>query len=195
MRTQICTSCKKELPRNEKYFSKYKHGTSRGYRMFAFSRRCLECREFHANFKKCGRCKKVFPKTLEYFPIRKEPQKKKDGTIVIYHLLKFQCIECSLKTHREIQKRIYYDDLEKSREIVRRKYWKNPEKRRAATQAWRERNPNKIKEHDKLRIDSISDSYICNHLGIPVSETPAELIEAKRLMIKIHREIKLNHEL
>gem|GEM_PF-4626743 len=58
---------------------------------------------------------------------------------------------------------------------------------------WTEENKEQIKLKNKTKSikyrDELSDSYVANVLRLPISQLTPEIIETKRLIIKIKREL------
>lgn len=88
----------------------------------------------------------------------------------------------------------------------REKYALNPEPRKNASKKarknrysersqkikeWKTKRPEKIREYSrrsyKKQKEMISDSYLKHELGFPVDEAPHEIIELKRLQLKLRR--------
>ena len=63
----------------------------------------------------------------------------------------------------------------------------NPEKEKAYSKAYYKANPEKIKARSKKAMETISQSYIATRLHIPISLLTPELIDQKRLQLKIIR--------
>ena len=88
----------------------------------------------------------------------------------------------------EYNKKRYKNNLEKN------KLWKknNPEKLRIYAQKWKKNNPEKEKRNKKRSRDNLSNHYVRSfiyRMGFPKESITKELIETKRTLIKIHREI------
>jgi ABC-type nitrate/sulfonate/bicarbonate transport system substrate-binding protein len=69
------------------------------------------------------------------------------------------------------------------------KAWReaNPEKAKANEKAWREANRQKVAVKNKVKIESLTDGYIANVLGMPIAQIPPELIKAKRKQLLLLR--------
>jgi hypothetical protein len=95
-----------------------------------------------------------------------------------------------------VQRRSHYlSNVEKVSHQTKTWTKNNYERANAARKEWRARNPEKVKAQRKAKGDrdssSLSDVYVAwNLLGIPLSEAPSALIEAKRLHLQIKRLIK-----
>ena len=66
----------------------------------------------------------------------------------------------------------------------------NPEKYRIAAKEWRSKNPEKVKITQNKKVLNISNSYIACTLKRKVNEIPKEILETKRLIILLKRELK-----
>jgi hypothetical protein len=66
----------------------------------------------------------------------------------------------------------------------------NKEKLAAQQKAHREDNREKIATYNRRMVKSIADSYVAGRMGLPVKDIPQEVIEVKRLLITIKRELK-----
>ena len=66
-------------------------------------------------------------------------------------------------------------------------YKANPEKEKARFKAYHKANPEKEKAYSKKSRETITQSYIASRLHIPVSLLTPELIDQKRLQLKIIR--------
>jgi len=75
----------------------------------------------------------------------------------------------------------------KNRLLFNKQYKKNRLKSNKRTQGWRANNPEKITEYAAVKSKEMHNGYIASMFGIPLSEIPPELIEAKRAQLKLHR--------
>lgn len=117
----------------------------------------------------------------------------------------------SCKTCIAIKSKLYYtENREKYQEkgktwyqenkLKQRLYnqnWRklNIEKKRAANKIWRDMNPDKVKvsqsKSDKKRCENLIDSHIAHVcFRMHTADVPKELIELKRIHIKLNRELK-----
>jgi ABC-type nitrate/sulfonate/bicarbonate transport system substrate-binding protein len=93
------------------------------------------------------------------------------------------------------KKRWAAKNREKCREYFKAWEKRNPEKarefRRLQKKAWAKRNPEKARQqrsrNRKRDVEKIADRYIRRLLGISGVTIPPELIEVKRLQLKIMR--------
>jgi len=97
------------------------------------------------------------------------------------------------------------NNIDKCRENDRLNYAKNRDKINKYQRDWYIANKSNAKERNKrwvnknkdiksyLKVDTqclnLTDAYIAHALRIPVDDCPAELIEAKRAQLKLHRAI------
>lgn len=110
--------------------------------------------------------------------------------------------EFALYQNRKKEKRVRGDCKSCFNAATIKRIAEDPEqnaRKKARDTAWRKRNPCKVKKYKErqegnLRIfyakqrDELTDRYVINRLGLRVnSDIPSELIEAKRLQIKIER--------
>lgn len=131
----------------------------------------------------CGTCKESFPKTSEFFFKRVIKQKLSNGEIAIYNCFRSDCITCYGKkgSKRKVDKRC--KDLKCNISEYQQK-WKE--------QYSKTRTKHNIKKQStimKYHVENITDLYIANRFRKKVSELPKEIIETKRLIIKLKREI------
>ena len=193
--------------------------------------------------KTCGTCRKEYPKTKNYFFIRKIKQHNAKGELKIYNSFRSDCKSCRAKkgSKRRVAKRCkeMNCDISEYRENWKKQYSKTRTMDLVAknqltngeynvyrsylkkglifsVKEYRERvyvnkhsKPwlrkfdygGKVFLEDKERrnkanrnkIDNITDSYITNYLGYKKNEVPKEIIETKRLLIKLKRELNITN--
>lgn len=188
METKVCTKCKKEFPKTTDFFygkvvkQKNKKGISIYYLLRAM---CKSCNNEHTEKNR----------------------------------IKKRCLElgCSIDEYEEYWRKDLYQKLKKNPNIhglglssgqinVLNKKIKNGYKfttveqykldcRANVSKCRRKYNYGDIsfvttKQINQKRIENISDSYIANSMGLPVSEVPKEILTTKRLIIKLKRELK-----
>lgn len=118
---------------------------------------------------KCGETKQ-----LNDFP--KYSSKGKNGR-------RKKCKKCHNKDHL---KYIYGDDARRAKKKIYDDKWRknNPNK----VKAYRDKQKNNMKKYADFNREKLTDRYIRNRLGLSVNdEVSQELIESKRLQIKIQR--------
>jgi hypothetical protein len=184
METKICTCCKLELPKTEGYFllkskrKNYKWKVNEIYRS-----NCKKCWYQKTSEQRIlKRCNELGIERSEWDVWKREDMLKKPI---------FQMKDERLKDfERPLRRRI----LKKIREenyvfTTIENYYKECSEN--ISKAHRKYNYNIA---GKLNSDIISnempDYYIANRLKIPISELPKEIIETKRLLLKIKRELK-----
>jgi len=182
MGTKKCTKCGEVKSLSE--FGKIKSGTFKGKQRYRLSSQCYGCKKDHELFKTCTICNCKLPKTKEHFQTRKD----KSGT-KIYVFFRHACRKCLNAKVAKYKREKYSKDIVKGRIESRRKYWKDPIRSRENQRRWKEKNPNNSIERDRRRIKNLGSSYIALMIGMPVNECPQELIESKRLVIQIKREL------
>lgn len=201
-----------------------------------------------SGYKTCGTCKNKYPKTTEYFFVKKIKQQDAKGELKIYNSFRSDCKKCHAKKgeKKRIEKRCkemgcnvseysvswkkqytrtrtidleakkHLTEGQYNRYILLRKndktldyktYLKNVEKNK------QQRNNRLIKEvlskkkyftkQDKrlaLRMyarnekDRLTDAYVANVvMKCKISDLSPEIIETKRSIIKLKRELKINN--
>lgn len=185
---KTCTRCNKELHVDN--FKKIKAGTKQGKQQYKYSAWCHNCKFDYDNYKKCSICEQKLPKTKDYFNVKITKQVNKNGEAT-YYSFKYACKKCLNEKIAKYKRDKYWKEPEKYRADNRKKYWKDPEKSRKKTQEWRKNNIDKLRERDRNRVAKIEDSWLASLIGIPVSECPKELLENKRIVIKLKRELGL----
>jgi hypothetical protein len=141
--------------------------------------------------KKCCCCKAEFPKTLEFFHKQIIKEIRVDGRIAIYNSFRHVCRACYKNKSKDTSKKRYWINPELSREVNNKKRRKNIDAHRKCVANYRLRFPEKMKAADDKRTLELPDSKIANMLGLPTKDIPKDIIEMKRLTIKLQRELKL----
>jgi hypothetical protein len=136
--------------------------------------------------RKCGQ-----EKPLEEFA------KNKECVLGHSHICKQCKAEQSRKRHaanpekyREQFRKYRAANPEKCREQFRKYRAANPEKYRERSRKYRAANPEKYREYNRKYREELSDGYLIGqlkHCNLPV--TP-EIIDYKRIQLKLYREIK-----
>jgi hypothetical protein len=203
-----CTSCNLEFPKTDEYFRKNGNFLRSSCKMCLnknLAKKTIEEKkirkaETHKSWclinrpakekhilKTCGTCKLAFERTKENFRARPDGIKDK---------LRSQCIPCFDKKQRERHIEFYKNNTEK--ELLRHKTWcqNNKEKRALTVRKTYLKNIEKNKTYDKKRIDNLTDSIVKIRIrqssNCYLHEIPQELIETKRLIIQLKRELKNN---
>ncbi len=89
-----------------------------------------------------------------------------------------QCFSCRAKEHAKLAVAWAKSHKEVISAIRAKKYRENKPYR------------DKVKARGIKYNKSLGDKYVCNFLGISAKEAPPDLIELKRLQIKLNREIR-----
>ena len=134
----------------------------------------------------CTCCKIEFPKTLEYFFAKITKQQNKNS-LATYYSFRSICKNCHAKKGDE--NRIKKRCLEMNCDIS--KYRENWKKQYSKT---RTKYFEKITK-SKFNALNLTDEYIANRLRINIKELPKEIIETKRLILQLKREIKWKIEI
>jgi len=140
--------------------------------------------------KTCNNCRIEFPKTKKYFHRKIIKQRTKKGDVE-YKSFRSDCITCYNKKIAEFKRKEYWRNPIESRKKAKTKRLNNPEMHREQVKKWRLNNPEKIKAKDLKRRKDLTDSCIAYSIGIPTNLIPKEVIETKRLIIKLKRQLKL----
>ena len=165
METKVCYKCKLELELS--FFSKNKNNKS------GFDGRCKCCSKYAAA------------------KWRKEnPEKSKDSN-------RASSVKFYLKNteKRKAQKRKWYsENIEKNMAYKAQYYLKNTEKYKVNKAKWYSENIEKIKDYSYKYTQKLPNSVVIRYLkqsiGVSNIDIPAEMIEVKRLQIKIKRKLK-----
>jgi superfamily II DNA helicase RecQ len=126
-----------------------------------------------SELKKCTKCGDEKPATLEFYGAQKDC---KNG-------LKPHCKACLSKAGK------LYHNLHSERILNQKKKWQqnNPEKTKNFIRKWKQKNTDKLRSYDKKNSEQLTDSRVRLRLGLRKDQCPPELIEVKRLQIKIKR--------
>jgi len=135
--------------------------------------------------KTCSCCKLEFPKTEIFFRKRAGKENKS---------FRSECKICFDKKARERHIEFYKNNTEKEKQ--RQKKWisENKERRAKTVHNAYLKNIDRRKSYDNKRINDLTDSVILNRICAQTSltrgEIPKELIETKRLLTQLKRQIK-----
>jgi len=175
--TKICTKCKIEMLATKEFFNAMKLGK-------------------YGLDSKCKKCKNA--SNEEYRKNNSEKLKE------IYR----KHYKENTKKYNERQKKWKKDNFEKVKKNRRKYYKENSEKSKKSIRKWRENNserdkqnqikykknnPEKVKEWTKKVTENLTDSYIAQLLKTPVKHLNPQIIETKRLIILIKRELRKNN--
>jgi hypothetical protein len=133
--------------------------------------------------KTCTNCKIEFPKTKDYFFVKIIKQQNKSG-LAIYNSFRSICKKCHGKKGEEnrIKKRCLEMDcnISKYRENWKKQYSKTRIKYDLIN----------FKTKSKYHSKELTDYYIANRFRLKMKEIPKEMIQTKRLIIQLKRELK-----
>ena len=136
-------------------------------------------------FRTCKKCNQEFPETEEYF--RLKPAK---GKLYMQHSCR-ECEKVKAKNYARLYRNGNREKVKKyERDRARKIRNENPEYLRRHQRNWYKNNKIKAIEWANDHTNDLSDNYVCAKLGMSVNDCPKELIEAKRIVLKIKREIK-----
>lgn len=137
-------------------------------------------------YKICTCCNKTFPKTFEFFRSRGGKTN---------HLLRSTCVTCFDIKQKKRHIEFYANNTTKERERYKGFYYRDIEYTHKKQQQSYLKNIDKSKKYDKERREALTDSIILNSIvattGISRHEIPKEIIETRRLIIQLKRELKL----
>jgi len=175
--TKICTGCKKEMLATKEFFHINKKGK------YGLTSKCKPCTKAKSeNYYKKNR-KKINETSRKWK--KENPEKVK-----------------------EIARKWYKENPEKCKEYSRKWYKENPEKCKEKGVKYRENNPEKFreymrksykkntekcKERSKINIENLTDSYVSSLMKTPVNHLNPQIIETRRLIILIKRELRKNN--
>ena len=189
---KTCGTCKKKLPKNKDYFfvrtSKQKLASGKIAIYKGFRSNCKKCHAVKGEeirIKK--RCKEL---DCDIYDYRENWKKQYSKTRTINLLAKKELTEGQYNTYKSHVKKGLSFDLKEHKERVYTNKHSKPWLRKFNYEGRvfledKERR-NKTNKH---KIENITDTYIVNYLGYKKGELPKELIETKRLLIKLKREL------
>ena len=193
---KICGSCKKEYPKTKKYFF------IRTYKEVLASGKTAIYKGFKSNCKKCHgikgaerrvkkRCKELDCNVSDY---RENWKKQYSKTRTINLLAKKELTEGQYNTYKSHVKKGLSFDLKEHKERVYINKHSKPWLRKFdyGGKVFLEDKERRDK-NNKNKIENITDSYIVNYLGYKKGEVPKEIIETKRLLIKLKRELNITN--
>ena len=138
--------------------------------------------------KKCTKCGVVFPLTTEYF--YRDSYAKIGFSAHCRSCMAIYIKEYNNKNKEKIkeQRKEYYSkNREKLIEYTKEYASKNREKRKE----YRSKNKEKINEYARKLVYNLHDCYIAGGLlKMRVKDVPKEVLELKRIIIKLRRELK-----
>lgn len=204
---KTCTKCKKELPANSINFNKQKNGK------YGLRSTCKSCsREIRRVYTSTDEYKKKHREKMSKW--RKEnPERMLEISRKNYKINghKYNAIKREkLKTDEEYREKVRLRE-KRYRESGRRKEMnqkpENMEKARirsrerrkdkekiehdyANNAKWREANRDIIRKKDREKRLNLDDSYLAQSMRVSVKDIPNEVLETRRIIIQIKRELK-----
>lgn len=185
MEFKICCTCKRELPKNEKYF--FKRITTKEYHSFRSD--CKECfykksekRKKEKRFKELKCTNENYKEAwIENMSFNKTKHKELYG------------IKQSTKQHitKKIDNGYEFTTLDNYKEDVKENIRNSQIKHRKYN--YSSDSLLSKKEINEAQMEAISKAIICNRFKIKANELPDELYENIKLTIKIKRELGLTH--
>ena len=184
-----CCACRKEFPKTTEYFftRKIKQFNAKGELKIydSFRSDCNKCRANKADIRRVKkRCKEMGCDVSEYREKWKEQYSK---TRIKNPDLRNEGLNYQVANNiSEWQKEGYvFTTYEQYRLDIRKKYSKSKRKYDYGDVDFIPKD-----KANRRGIINITDAYIALMLGYPVSEVPKDIIETKRLIIKLKRELK-----
>lgn len=187
VKTKTCTKCGREFPATLEYF----HSNSKG----GLCSRCKCCRnkqsvERYAENREHEslRHKKYREEHKEAESARSKKYRKKNKK----HILAYQRAHY-LKNKEDIlaKRRERYQKNKEAVSIQGRAYYQeNRENISLRQKKYRIKNQERFSLRDKEKVENLPNYYVARYLGVGANELPQDVIETKRLIIQIRREIK-----
>jgi len=193
-----CTKCGVEFPANEKHFFKktIKNKLASGEIATYYSLRAI-CKKCHAiNMKEAHRkrrCKELGCKKDDY--------QSAWVNRMSYNKLKIKSLE---NIDKELRSRIlneinrygyeFTSISDYHKHIERKRYnWRIVTGKRVRKYDYGHNDLLTLKERNDMYIKLQTDARLAQQMGLSVDDAPKELIETKRLIIKLKRELGLTH--
>jgi hypothetical protein len=164
--TKICTGCKIEMLATKEFFGIKKGGK------YGLRSRCKKCKKAFDGKYRIHNAKKIKKRNEKW---RKEnPEKVKE--------------HC--KKYRE-------NNIEKCKESIANWRKNNSEKYNENKKKWKKENPEKAKDirkkANRKNVKNLVDSYVADLLKTPIKHLNPQIIETRRLIILIKRELRKNN--
>lgn len=193
---KACGTCKKELPKNKKYFfiktTKQKLASGKIAIYKGFRSNCKKCHAVKGNERRVEkRCKELDCNISEY---RENWKKQYSKTRTMDLVAKNQLTNGEYNVYRSYLKKGLIFSVKEYRERVYVNKHSKPWLRKFdyGGKVFLEDKERRNKAN-RNKIDNITDSYITNYLGYKKNEIPEEIIETKRLLIKLKRELNITN--
>jgi hypothetical protein len=210
MITKVCTTCNKELPATKDNFNAQKNGR------FGLRSICKPCTKIYRKqytstdaYKKVHRERQVKwrkdnpEKSLELSRknYRKHSKRRNIERIEKYHtdpVFKAKVKERE-RRYKESGRRYEVQSTPEQREkaIIRSKKRRLNPKQKAhddkRDKIWRENNKDKLRKMHTEYRENLRDSYVAHSMRVSVKDLTPDILETKRLIIKLKRELKNNN--
>ena len=193
---KTCGFCKKELPKTKEYFfvkiAKQKLASGKIAIYKGFRSNCKKCHAIKGGQRRVKkRCKELDCNVSDY---RENWKKQYSETRTIDLIAKKELTEGQYNVYRSHVKKGLVFDLKKHKERVYINKHSKPWLRKFDYngKVFLDKKESMAKSN-RNKIDNITDSYITNYLGYKKNEVPKELIENKRLLIKLKRELNITN--
>jgi hypothetical protein len=179
--TKICTGCKKEMLATKEFFHAAKLGK---YGLRSMCKQCKNSigRKYRENNreKEKERKKKYYKNNFEKEKERVKKYRKNNSE---------KCMKDTEKWRK--------NNPEKVKEYSKKHYEDNSEKCKENNKKWAKNNPEKVKEkakkYSKEATKNLSNAYIATRLKTPLKHLNPQIIETRRLIILIKRELRKNN--
>ena len=175
--TKICTGCKKEMLATKEFFTVMKR------RKDGLNSKCKKCTKAYSK----KRYKENPEKHKEYSKkYRKNNPEKIKQIQKKYYKNNTEKRKGYWREYRE-------NNIEKIKENHKEYYKQNRKKNIESGKKYYKNNIKKIKERAKINIENLTDSYVATRLKKPIKHLNPQIIETKRLIILIKRELRKNN--
>tara|TARA_R110000796_G_C14437310_1_gene421880 strand:+ start:65 stop:670 length:606 start_codon:yes stop_codon:yes gene_type:complete len=193
---KICGTCKKELPKTLDHFfakrTKQKLASGKIAIYKGFRSNCKKCHAVKGGERRVKkRCKELDCNVSDY---RENWKKQYSKTRTIDLFAKKELTEGQYNVYKSYLKKGIVFNLEEHKEMVYINKHSKPWLRKFdyGGKIFLDNKETRIKSN-RNKIDNITDSYIVNYLGYRKNEVPIEIIESKRLLIKLKRELNITN--
>ena len=175
--TKICTGCKIEMLATKEFFHAHKPSKD------LLTPKCKKCLKAYKEKYYKKNSKKIKESQIKY-------NKKNSEKIKQY---KEKYSKKNSEKIKKYYKKYYKRNSEKVKQQSKKWAKNNPEKRKESERKWRKNNPEKIKKISKEYIENLTDYYIAKLLKKPIKHLNPQVIETRRLIILIKRELRKNN--
>jgi hypothetical protein len=175
--TKICTGCKKEMLATKEFFHSKKNGK------YGLRPECKNCRKAVDKKWRKDNSEKEKERNKKYRENNPEKEKERKK---IYRKNNAEKIKQSQKKRRK-------DNPEKYKESCIKYRKNNAKKIKQSQKKYYKNNAAKIKEYKKKLVENLTDSYVATRLKTPVNHLNPKVIETRRLIILIKRELRKNN--